>query len=111
MSVGLNAFSDELTRLTKIAGPLKWVASKAAKKPLHTLGALAVLLPAAAAGYQGYKRGRKAGKPARYLHASRRGPSRAFYVNWNKQMGRKKMKPHQRRKLHEHELSEKALKG
>ena len=107
MSVGLNAFSDELLELTKTAGPARWIGRKVAKKPLHSLGALAILLPAGAAGYQGYKRGRRSGKPARYLHASKRGPSRAFYVNWNKQMGRKKLKPHELRRLSEHYRKEK----
>ncbi len=107
MSVGLNAFADELTELNKTAGPLRWIGRKAVKKPLHTLGALAVLLPTVAAGVSGYKRGREAGKPARYLHASRHGPSRAFYVNWSKQMGRKKLKPHELRRLHEHYRKEK----
>lgn len=106
MSVGLDAFSDELGNLTKEAGPggfvLRGVGKAVRKKPLHALGALATVLPAVMAGSAGYKRGRAMGQPARYLRASRYGPSAAFWTNWHRLLRRKKLSKAQRRKLHEH---------
>ena len=102
MSTSLSAFSDELTELNKEAGVTKSVARKAIKHPLHTLGALAIALPTAAAGVSGYRRGKRLGKPARYLKASRYGPSSAFWTNWSRLLTRKKMKPHELRRLSEH---------
>lgn len=105
----LKAFGDELEMLTKQAGVAKYLAGKAVKKPLNTLGALAVTLPAAAAGASGYAKGRAMGKPARYLKASEQGPSNAFWTNWQQLMSRRKLKPHELERLHEN-YNESALR-
>lgn len=109
MTHGLAAFEDELSSLTKKAGLASYVGKKVVKNPLHALGALSVVLPAAAAASRGYSRGKAMGKPARYLKASRYGPSEAAYINWNRLLSRKKLRKDQLERLHEN-YSESAMK-
>jgi len=97
MSASLDAFSDELSSLAKTAG----IGKVLMNNKLKALGAGFILVPAAMAAKSGYKSGRAAGKPSRYLAASRHGPSRSFWTNWSGMLSHKKLRPDQLRRLHE----------
>ena len=101
MNLPLAAFSDEAIGLMKTSGLATSLAKTVAKNPMRALGAGFVVIPAVGAGVAGAKRGRAMGKPARYLMASRNGPSRSFYTNFNPLLSRKKMTELQRQRLHE----------
>ncbi|RKX67350.1 MAG: hypothetical protein DRP42_00700 [Tenericutes bacterium] len=106
MSTGLDAFSDEVGQLIKSAGPgkaiLKAIGKRVKKKPLQAAGGLFIAVPAAMAAKGGYARGRAMGGPARYLQASRYGPSRSFGINWSRLNRRKKLSKSKLRALSEH---------
>jgi len=95
MSVQIESFSDELTKLAKGR-----ILSYVAKHPMNALGAGFIAIPAVMAGVSGAKRGRVLGKAERFLLASKNGPSRAFYTNYNRMLGRKKLSPRELRRLH-----------
>ena len=105
----LAAFEDEVLSLTKTAGAAKSVAKTVAKHPLHALGATVAVGSGLYAGTAGYRRGKRMGQPSRYLAASRYGPSRALWTNFNRLLSRKKLRPDQRAALSEH-FNEKLLK-
>ncbi|KKL05014.1 hypothetical protein LCGC14_2610310, partial [marine sediment metagenome] len=46
----------------------------------------------------------------RYVHASRRGPSPAFWMPWSKKLKTKKRSRLERMRMSEHELSDKTLR-
>ena len=76
----LSAFDDELSGLNKQAGIARRVGGALVRNPMRSLGAAFILLPALAAGAKGYAKGRRMGKPARMLRASRYGPSSACWT-------------------------------
>lgn len=84
-------FSDELTKTAFVRAIGKTIA----KHPGKALGAS--FLPIAT--YGGYQQGRAVGQGARYLAASKRGPSKAAFINFHKRLGLGRVPDKQVKKL------------